>query len=55
MYKRQTEEFERLGNEELAGLRLGLLHGQMPSGDKESVMREFRAGTVDVLVATTVI
>ncbi|HUV11225.1 MAG TPA: helicase-related protein, partial [Acidimicrobiia bacterium] len=53
--KAATEEFERLGNEELAGLRLGLLHGQMPSGDKESAMREFRAGTVDVLVATTVI
>ncbi|MFO7589940.1 MAG: ATP-dependent DNA helicase RecG, partial [Acidimicrobiia bacterium] len=53
--KAATEEFERLGKEELAGLRLGLLHGQMPSADKEAVMREFRAGTVDVLVATTVI
>ena len=53
--KAATEEFERLGEEELAGLRLGLLHGQMPSADKEAVMREFRAGAVDVLVATTVI
>ena len=53
--KAATEEFERLGQEELAGLRLGLLHGQMPSADKEAVMREFRAGSVDVLVATTVI
>jgi len=53
--KAATEEFERLGNEELAGLRLGLLHGQMPSADKEAVMHEFRAGTIDVLVATTVI
>jgi ATP-dependent DNA helicase RecG len=50
-----TEEFERLGTEELAGLRLGLLHGQMPSSEKEAVMSRFRDGEVDVLVATTVI
>jgi len=50
-----TEEYERLAAEDLAGLRLGLLHGQMPSADKESVMRDFRAGELDVLVATTVI
>jgi ATP-dependent DNA helicase RecG len=50
-----TEEYERLSNEDLAGLRLGLLHGQMPSADKESVMRAFRDHELDVLVATTVI
>jgi ATP-dependent DNA helicase RecG len=50
-----TEELERLAAEELRGLRLGLLHGQMPSADKEAAMAEFRAGNVDVLVATTVI
>ncbi len=53
--KAATEEYERLANEDLAGLRLGLLHGQMPSSDKEAVMRAFRAGDLDVLVATTVI
>jgi ATP-dependent DNA helicase RecG len=53
--KAATEEFERLGAEELAGLRLGLLHGQMSSGDKEAVMTRFRDGEIDVLVATTVI
>ena len=31
-------------DEELAGLRLGLLHGQMPSAEKEAVMAAFRAG-----------
>jgi ATP-dependent DNA helicase RecG len=50
-----TEEHERLATEELAGLRLGLLHGQMPPAEKEAVMRAFRAGDLDVLVATTVI
>jgi ATP-dependent DNA helicase RecG len=53
--KAATEEYDRLGREELAGLRLGLLHGQMPSADKEAVMRSFRAGEIDALVATTVI
>src|SRR4029078_4583784 len=41
--------------EELSGLRLGLLHGQMPAADKEAAMRAFRARETDVLVATTVI
>jgi ATP-dependent DNA helicase RecG len=50
-----TEERERLEAEDLSGLRLGLLHGQMPAADKEAVMAAFRAGVVDVLVATTVI
>ncbi|HEX3565693.1 MAG TPA: ATP-dependent DNA helicase RecG [Acidimicrobiales bacterium] len=50
-----TEEFIRLQAEELKGLRLGLLHGQMRPSEKESVMADFRAGALDVLVATTVI
>jgi ATP-dependent DNA helicase RecG len=50
-----TTEYERLASEELAGLRLGLLHGQLPSAEKEAVMGAFRAHELDVLVATTVI
>ncbi|HSH62192.1 MAG TPA: ATP-dependent DNA helicase RecG [Acidimicrobiales bacterium] len=50
-----TEELERLREGVLADLRLGLLHGQMPSVEKERTMSAFRAGDVDVLVATTVI
>lgn len=42
----------------LAGLRIGILHGRMategPEG-KDTVMRRFAAGELDVLVATTVI
>jgi ATP-dependent DNA helicase RecG len=49
------EVFEELGAGELAGLRLALLHGRVPPKDKETVMAAFRAGLVDVLVATTVI
>ena len=50
-----TEEYERLAEGPLAGLSLGLLHGQMAPRDKEEVMGAFRSGRTDVLVATTVI
>jgi ATP-dependent DNA helicase RecG len=49
------ETLERLAGGELHGLRLGLLHGRVPAAEKEAVMAAFRAGTIDVLVATTVI
>ena len=49
-----TEEYERM-NLSLAGLRVGLLHGQMHSGEKAEVMQRVRSGEIDVLVATTVI
>jgi ATP-dependent DNA helicase RecG len=49
------ETFERLVHQDLKGLRIGLLHGRLPSADKERVMHAFRAGDLDVLVATTVI
>jgi ATP-dependent DNA helicase RecG len=48
-------EAERLETSELAGLRVGLLHGQLPAAEKERVMGAFRSGDLDVLVATTVI
>ena len=50
-----TETFEELGAGELEGVRLGLLHGRVAAKEKEEVMRAFRAGELDVLVATTVI
>ena len=49
------ETFERLAHDELAGLRLGLLHGRLTSAEKEATMASFRSGELDVLVATTVI
>ena len=48
-------ELERLRVGPLHGLRLGLLHGQLRPAEKEAVMDRFRAGAIDVLVATTVI
>ena len=53
--KSAAAEWERLSAGELRGLRVGLLHGQMPVTEKQSVMDEFRSGELDVLVSTTVI
>ncbi len=39
----------------LSGLRVGVLHGRLPSDAKDAVMRDFSAGKLDVLVATTVV
>ena len=50
-----TDEVLRLQGEELAGYRLGVLHGQLPTREKEAVMAAFRRGDLQVLVATTVI
>ena len=50
-----TTEFERLASGELAGVSIGLLHGQLSAKEKERVMNAFRAGEISVLVATTVI
>jgi ATP-dependent DNA helicase RecG len=49
------ETFEALRTGELAGLRLGLLHGRVTPAEKEQTMELFRSGKLDVLVATTVI
>ncbi len=39
----------------LPDLRVGLMHGRLPAREKSEVMDAFRAGDIDLLVATTVI
>ncbi|MBK8249045.1 MAG: ATP-dependent DNA helicase RecG [Gemmatimonadetes bacterium] len=55
--KAATTMFAQLGGEggALHGLRVALLHGRLPGAERDDVMRRFRGGEVDVLVATTVI
>ena len=42
-------------NSALQGLRIEVLHGRMSGEEKNSVMAEFSAGRIDILVSTTVI
>ncbi len=46
---------EQLQNGEFAAFRVGLLHGRMKTAEKEAVMADFKAGAIQLLVATTVI
>jgi len=53
--KAATTMFEELAAGPFASRRVALLHGRLPSDVRDDVMRAFRDGTLDVLVATTVI
>jgi ATP-dependent DNA helicase RecG len=53
-YQAAEASFEML-TEALSSLRVGLVHGRMKAPAKEKVMRQFKQGEIDVLVATTVI
>ena len=53
--KAAVREAERLRTRVFRDLRVGLLTGQMRPSDKTATMEDFRAGRIDVLVATTVI
>ena len=53
--KAATEMAEHLQNSVFPDLRVGLLHGQMKSVEKQEVMAKFNAKQIDILVSTTVI
>ena len=46
---------EQLQRDIFPEAQIGLLHGKMPSTEKERTMAAFKAGTIQILVATTVI
>jgi ATP-dependent DNA helicase RecG len=50
-----AEDSERLLAEALPELRVGLVHGRVKADEKERIMARFKAGELDLLVATTVI
>jgi ATP-dependent DNA helicase RecG len=53
--KAATTMFEALAAGPFAQRRLALLHGRIPADERDAVMRRFRDGEIDLLVATTVI
>jgi len=53
--KAAVAEYQHLAEEVFPELRLGLLHGRMKAAEKDKVMRRFRSGKLDILVATPVV
>jgi len=47
--------YEQLARNVFPELRVGLLHGRLPSDEKEDMMQRFKRGEVQILVATTVV
>jgi len=53
--KAATDEWVRLSKEVFPEFRVELLHGQMPSEDKQRIMADFRSAKIHALVSTVVI
>ena len=53
--KAATAMAEHLARDVFPDLKLALVHGRMKSEEKGAVMRDFAAGTLNILVATTVV
>ncbi len=53
--KAATAEAARLKDEVFPDLAVGVIHGQMKSSEKDAVMTAWRDGSLNILIATTVI
>ena len=53
--KAATTAFEQLAQGPFAHRRVALLHGRLSGEEKDTIMRAFRDGAIDLLVSTTVI
>lgn len=53
--KSASEYYKELSENQFKDYTLGLLHGKMKPKNKESVMRRFAAGEIQLLISTTVI
>ena len=53
--KAATTMYASLAAGAFATRRVALLHGRIPADERDAIMRQFRDGEIDVLVATTVI
>ncbi|MFH1857018.1 MAG: ATP-dependent DNA helicase RecG [Candidatus Omnitrophota bacterium] len=50
-----TRMYELLKKEVFKELTVGLVHGKLPSKQKEEIMRDFKSGKINILVSTIVI
>ena len=50
-----TEMYEELSKNEFSNLEVGLIHGKMEKTEKDSIMNQFSANDINILISTTVI
>ena len=50
-----TEAYEKLKKDTFPKIKLGLVHGKIPSEEKKSVMKDFELNKINILISTTVI
>jgi ATP-dependent DNA helicase RecG len=53
--KAVKEEYNKLSKIIFPNLKIGMLHGQMKTEEKEKIMKDFKNKKIDVLVATSVV
>lgn len=53
--KAAIKMYDELRKRVFRSLRVGLIHGRLSADEKESTMRRFQRGDIDILVSTTVI
>lgn len=53
--KAALAESKRLQKEIFPEYKVGLMHGRLKSAEKDKIMKQFKAGKLDILVSTTVI
>ena len=53
--KNVTDYAKNLKNGEFSGYEVGVLHGKLPADKKDSIMRDFKDGKIQLLVCTTVV
>lgn len=53
--KAVKEEYEKLSKVIFPNLKVAMLHGKMKPAEKQKIMAEFKAGTIQILVSTSVI
>lgn len=53
--KNVEDAFAELSAGALRGLRIAMVHGRVKSGERDEILKRYRAGKIDVLMATTVI
>ncbi|MEK9132086.1 MAG: helicase-related protein, partial [Patescibacteria group bacterium] len=53
--KSVLKEYEKLSKQIFPDLRAGFLHGKLKSDEKEKTMAKFKAGELDLLIATSVV